>query len=90
MSHDLLVKLKLYCKVDFNDDDLLLELLYGAAVKYLRKANIEEDPDDEEYLVLAFAIVLEWYDQGSMGTVSVGVRELINQFKHDNIVIGCM
>lgn len=90
MRDDLLIKLKLYCKVDFKDDDLLLSMLYKAAVRYLLSAGIEEDVEDEEYLLLAFAITNEWYDQGSQGDVTVGIRQLINQFKLSSVEVGGM
>ena len=90
MDAELLRRLKAYCKVDFDDDDLLLAMLFKAAVKYLQKAGIEENTDDEEYLVVAFAITNEWYDQGSQGAVSIGIRHLINQFKLDGIGSGML
>ncbi len=85
MKPELLTLLKAHCRVDYDDDDALLQWLYKAAVKYLLKAGIEENAEDEEYQLLAFSLTLEWYEQGSTAAVTVGLRQLINQFKLDAV-----
>ena len=85
MKPELLTLLKAHCRIDYDDDDALLQWLYKAAVKYLLKAGIAEQAEDEEYQLLAFTLVLEWYEQGSTAAVTVGTRQLINQFKFDSV-----
>ena len=85
MRPELLTLLKAHCHIDYDDDDALLQWLYKAAVKYLHKSGIEEDTEDEEYLLMAFSLVNEWYDQGSTDAVTVGLKALINQFKANAI-----
>ena len=77
--------LKAHCRVDYDDDDALLQWLYKAAVRYLLKSGIAEQDEDEEYQLLAFTLVLEWSEQGSTAAVTVGTRQLINQFKGDAV-----
>ena len=71
--------LKAHCHVDHDDDDDQLRFLYGAAVEYLAGAGI--DTGTEEAKFTAFSLVLEWYDGAPIGTVTVGLRQLINQQK---------
>ena len=85
MKPELLTLLKAHCRIDYDDDDVLLQWLYKAAVQYLQKAGIAEQDEDEEYQLLAFTLVLEWYEQGSTAAVTVGTRQLINQFKFDAV-----
>lgn len=85
MKPELLALLKAHCRVDYDDDDALLQWLYKSAVKYLLKAGIEENAEDEEYQLLAFSLVFEWYEQGSTTAVTIGLRQLINQFKLDAV-----
>lgn len=85
MKPELMALLKAHCRVDYDDDDALLQWLYKAAVKYLLKAGIAEQDENEEYQLLAFTLVLEWYEQGSTAAVTVGARQLINQFKGDSV-----
>ncbi len=85
MRPELLTLLKAHCRVDYDDDDALLQWLYKTAVKYLLKAGIQEDAENEEYQLLAFSLVLEWYEQGSTAAVTVGLRQLINQYKFDAV-----
>ena len=71
--------LKAHCHVDHDDDDDQLRFLYGAAVEYLAGAGI--DAGGGKYQFTAFSLVLEWYDGAPIGTVTVGLRQLINQQK---------
>lgn len=71
--------LKAHCHVDFDDDDDKLQALYGAAVAYL--AGVEADREPELYRLAVFSLVAEWYDGAPIGTVTVGLRQLINRLK---------
>lgn len=79
MDEATLKALKAHCHVDHDDDDDQLWFLYGAAVAYLAGAGI--DAGTEEAKFTAFSLVLEWYDGAPIGTVTVGLRQLINQQK---------
>lgn len=79
MDEATLTALKAHCHVDHDDDDEQLRFLYGAAVEYLAGAGI--DAGGEKYQFTAFSLVLEWYDGAPIGTVTVGLRQLINQQK---------
>lgn len=75
-----LALLKKHCHIDHDDDDAQLTMLYGAAVEYLADAGIAMAETDR-YRLAAFSLVLEWYDAGQVGAVTVGLRQLINQLK---------
>ena len=80
MTGEQLTALKRYCHVDHDEDDALLVQLYAAAVEYLTNAGIPPLPT-ALYKLAAHALVLEWYDGAPIGTVTVGLRQLINQQK---------
>lgn len=82
MDEAKLKSLKAHCHVDYDDDDAQLTMLYNAAVAYLGGAGIVND-GSELYRLAAFSLVLEWYDAGQVGAVTVGLRQIINQLKHN-------
>lgn len=84
MDTDTLALLKKHCHIDHDDDDAQLTMLYGTAVEYLADAGISM-ADTDKYRLAAFSLVLEWYDAGQTGTVTVGLRQLINQLKLSSV-----
>lgn len=78
---------KLYCRIDGEEEDVLLYSLIDAAKDYLAGAGIN-DPDtpDHRYALAVKALVLHYYDyrgltEAPMPSVIPGIRNLINQLK---------
>ena len=82
MDAETLKALKSFGIVDHDDDDDKLTSLYRAAVEYLDGAGIPAD-GSELHQQAAFLITMEWYDAGQVGAVTVGLRQIINQLKHN-------
>lgn len=86
MDAEKLAALKRHCHIDFDDDDAQLLMLYGSAVGYLAGAGVPATmQSDERYLLAAYSLVNEWYDGAAIGTCTVGLRQLINQLKMEQI-----
>lgn len=77
MDAETLAALKAHCHIDHDDDDKQLIFLYHAAVAYLDGV----DTEGELYQFALFSIVAEWYDGAPIGTVTLGLRQVINQLK---------
>lgn len=55
--------IKEYLKIDFDDDDRLLETLLGAARKYLFDAvGYNPDESDERVKLLLLVLISDWYE----------------------------
>lgn len=55
--------IKEYLKIDFDDDDSLLELLLGAARKYILDAvGYQPDETDERVKLLILVLISDWYE----------------------------
>ena len=90
-STDRLEALKLYCRIDGDVDDSLVEMLYDAAVGYMTGAGVSEPENGTkrraQYDLCVNAMVLDAYDRRS-STVSGAVindnpafRRMLNQLK---------
>lgn len=80
---------KLYCRIDGEEEDVLLYSLIDAAKDYLAGAGID-DPDtpDQRYSLAVKALVLHYYDyrgltEAPMPSAIPGIRNLINQLKFE-------
>ena len=80
MDPELLRLLKAHCRIDHDEDDPYLTMLYHAARDYLGGAGIQES-DNEKYRLATFSLVLEWFDGGVTGNLTIGLHSLINQLK---------
>lgn len=85
MSAERLADLKAFMHVDHDEDDSQIIALYRAAEAYLAKAGIAPS-EDELYYLAVDSLTLEWYDAGGPSeALSVGLRQIINQFKLDGV-----
>ena len=82
-----LAEVKLYCRIDGNAEDTLLQALIPAAKEYLAGAGVA-DPSGSSprYALCVKAIVLDWYDRRGLTQrpdphAVPGIRNLINQLK---------
>lgn len=74
-----LTELKQYLKIDFDDDDKLLEMLMGAARKYILGAvGYQPDEADERVKVLISALVSDWYEHREY-TLSTNGKQSVSQ-----------
>lgn len=55
--------IKEYLKIDFDDDDRLLEMLLGAARRYILDAvGYKPDETDERVKLLILVLISDWYE----------------------------
>jgi len=55
--------IKEYLKIDFDDDDRILELLLGSARRYVLDAvGYQPDETDERVKLLLLVLVSDWYE----------------------------
>lgn len=55
--------IKEYLKIDFDDDDRLLEMLLGAARRYVFDAvGYQPDETDERVKLLLLVLISDWYE----------------------------
>ena len=80
MDPETLSLLKAHCRIDHDEDDHYLTMLYRSAVSYLEGAGIHES-GSEKYRLTAFSLVLEWFDGGVTGNLTIGLQSMINQLK---------
>lgn len=81
MDTETLSRLKQHLRIDHDEDDGYLCMLYAAATEYLTGAGILPSASNLYWLAAA-GLVLEWYDAGTTATgLSVGLRQVINQLK---------
>lgn len=80
MDPETLSLLKAHCRIDHDEDDRYLTMLYRSAVSYLNGAGVSES-DSEKYRLTAFSLVLEWFDGGVTGNLTIGLQGMINQLK---------
>ncbi|MDE6833190.1 MAG: head-tail connector protein [Ruminococcus sp.] len=60
MSLDLI---KEYLKIDFDDDDRILEMLLDSARRYVRDAvGYQPDESDERVKLLLLVLISDWYE----------------------------
>lgn len=82
-----LTALKQHCHIDHDSDDAQLSQLYNAAVEYLAGAGVPATASaSERYRLCVFTLVNDWYDgAATLGSCTVGLRQLINQLKLDGV-----
>ncbi len=79
-----LANVKLYMRVDGNEEDVTIESLYAAAVSYLQNAGIKEPTqEDELYTLAVHGLCLHWYTNrgDEQSDMPMGLRTIINQLK---------
>lgn len=74
---------KQYMRVDFDDDDSLIETLLAGADAYLNNAGIQRDDDPALYDSVAWDMALNRYDKRGEGTETLSpmARLNLNQLK---------
>lgn len=82
-------EVKLYCRIDGDAEDDLLQTLIEAAKSYLAGAGIADPAaDDQRYALAVKALVLHYYDyrgltESPAPSAIPGIRNLIIQLKLD-------
>ena len=85
LSADDLKSLKTYIRIDFNDDDKLLQEFAAAAAADMERMGIQYQPDDPAWKMVLFAIVLDWYEnRGNVGTIPAIAEGMIFRLKTSN------
>lgn len=77
-----IAQVKNFLRIDFDDDNALLDTLINVADKYLQGAiNKDYNKDDERAEMLSLIIIQDLYDnRGMIEKVSGNVRKLIDDF----------
>lgn len=79
--------IKQFLKVDFDDDDELIELIADAAEKYIEAAVGSCDYEDPRVKILALVIITELYEKRSLSVEKAGakaqytIRSMITQLQ---------
>lgn len=75
-----LEEVKLYIKVDSDEDDELIRELIVSAENYLLNAGIKVDYNNPQYKTAVKMLVADWYDQrGINGTMGFMFKSIIAQ-----------
>lgn len=64
-NEELLTYVKRYLRIDFEDDDPLIEIHIGAAKKYLEGAGVQERADNQLYYQVVTMLVALFYENRS-------------------------
>lgn len=87
MEPERLQSLKAYMRVDWDEDDAVIELMYLAAVGYLTTAGVRDD-GSALYELAVNGLTLNYYDHrdaaGSGIELTPGLRQAITQLKLTN------
>lgn len=80
-----LEELKLFLKIDDNEEDALIQGLQLSAEEYLTNAGINKDYSKEMYKLAIKILVSHWYENRSVETVGKNVSKIA--FGLDTILI---
>lgn len=80
-----LEELKLFIKVDSDEDDLLIKSLQTAAEEYLTDAGIIKNYAKEKYKLAIEILVNHWYENRAVETIGKNVSKIA--FGLDTILI---
>lgn len=86
LDADKLAAVKLYMRVDGDEDDSIISSMYAAAEQYLKKAGaVQTSENSELYTLCVHALTLHYYDNrdnvDSEASFPLGVRPIITQLK---------
>lgn len=79
--------IKSFLKVDFDDDDEMIQLLSDVAAKYIEAATGKCDYSDPRVKLLALVIITELYEKRSFSVEKAGekaqytIRSIISQLQ---------
>lgn len=80
-----LEELKLFLKIDDNEEDILIEGLQLSAEEYLINAGIKKDYTKELYKLAIKILVSHWYENRAVETIGKNVSKIA--FGLDTILI---
>lgn len=83
-------EIKMYLKIDGNEEDTLLSMFKEVAEEYLLNAGIETDYNSKAYKLLVLMLISHWYTNRSLSSESgkgqleipFGARSLIQQLQY--------
>ena len=74
---------KLYLRVDGNDEDATISALIGAAKQFLAGAGVKEQPDNPLWMLCRNALCLHYYeDRGGTRQLSSTLQSMIVQLQY--------
>lgn len=80
-----LKEIKEYLRVDFEEDDILLQILIYAAEEYLLNAGIKKDYSKSLYKLAISLLVKHWYD--NRDSVAIGSTTKKLEFSLNSILV---
>lgn len=80
-----LKEIKEYLRVDFEEDDILLQNLIYAAEEYLLNAGIKKDYSKSLYKLAISLLVKHWYD--NIDSVAIGSTTKKLEFSLNSILV---
>ena len=92
ITQEELTAVKRFMKVDGDDDDEVVRVVYAAAQIYLKDGGVVKPEQDSELYTLAlWGLTLHYYDNrnliGNEAAIPVGLRPIINQLKQDGEIL---
>lgn len=86
-----LIEIKLYLKIDGNDEDTLLQSFQIAAEEYLENAGVYKDYTRELYKLAVKLLIAHWHENreviGKEQKLAFSLSSMINQLKHTQIEV---
>lgn len=80
MSLDLI---KEYLKIDFDDDDRILEILLGSARRYVLDAvGYQPDENDERVKLLLLVLISDWYEHREYTDISIKTQNISQKVRY--------
>lgn len=75
--------IKEYLKIDFDDDDRLLEMLLGAARRYVFDAvGYQPDESDERVKLLLLVLISDWYEHREYTDITLKTQNLSQKVRY--------
>ena len=84
-----LEEIKLYLRIDHNEEDTLLLSLQKASENYLYNAGCAKNYDNNLYKIAVKMLITHWYDNrgliGSTNLINYSLESIIYQLRDTNI-----
>lgn len=75
--------IKEYLKIDFDDDDRLLEMLLGAARRYVFDAvGYQPDESDERVKLLLLVLISDWYEHREYMEITTKTQSISQKVRY--------
>ncbi|MWC26638.1 phage gp6-like head-tail connector protein [Paenibacillus sp. MMS18-CY102] len=80
MSNDQLEAVKGYLRIDFDDDDVIIDGFISAAKQYLINAGVPDQPDNELYKLVVNMMVSMFYENRNVADKDMKLPTVVMNF----------